>query len=63
MRDYTPEGIAVRQMEETNTHLYYISKRLKKINRGLRLIAFVGITMSLVKYKNDIKELIKMKGE
>lgn len=63
MHDYTSSGLVVSQMDMANSYLYLIDKKLKKINRNLRIIAFVAITTSLYKHKDKIKELIKMKGD
>ena len=46
MHDYTTNGLVLSQMDMANSYLYLIDKKLKKINRNLRLIAFVGVTVS-----------------
>ena len=62
MHDYTTNGLVLSQMDMANSYLYLIDKKLKKINRNLRLIAFVGVTVSLYKHKDKITELINLKG-
>ena len=62
MYDYTSNGLVVSQMDMANSYLYLIDKKLKKINRSLRFIAALGVTVSLFKYKDKIKELINLKG-
>lgn len=62
MYDYTPNGLVVSQMDMANSYLYLIDKKLKKINRSLRVIVVLGVTVSLFKYKDKIKELINEKG-
>lgn len=63
MFDYTPEGIKLNQGELALCQLDFINRKLKKINRNLSLILLLGVGLTLVKYKNEIKELKNMKGE
>ena len=62
MHDYTSTGLVVSQMDMANSYLYLIDKKLKKINRNLRFVAILGVTVSLFKHKDKIKELINLKG-
>ena len=64
MFDYTPDGINYIRNNEANDLLYAINARLKKINRNLALLTFIGISSFLIAHQNYIKkELKKMKGE
>jgi hypothetical protein len=62
MHDYTTNGLVVSQMDMANSYLYLIDKKLKKLNRSLRVIAIVGVATMVFKHKDKIKELINLKG-
>ena len=57
MRDYTPEGIAISQLNTANSYLYLIDKKLKKINRSLKIMTAIAVIVSLYKNKDKIKSI------
>lgn len=61
--DYTPEGVKYNQREIAISHLYFINKELKKLNRTISTICVAGIIFVTAKHKDKIVEFIKMKGE
>lgn len=64
MFDYTPEGVAYNQGSVAIGYLDSIDTRLKKINRSLKVLTLLGITLVIVTRKDDIKkQLKKVKGE
>lgn len=62
MFDYTPEGIQAYQNDAALKRLFTIDKTLKKINKKLGVIAFVGIGYLLYVNKDKIQQKIA-KGE
>jgi hypothetical protein len=63
MPDYTPEGVKAHQMDMAVRELHSINKKLKKINRNIRLLTLLSVAITIFKYKDKIKEFNPMKGE
>ena len=61
--DYTPEGIHHYQTELGVSYLHLIDKKLKKINRNVKILTLLGITLVILKNKDTIKQLKNVKGE
>lgn len=63
MFDYTPEGLRQTQSDIALAYLNLMDTKLKKINRKLFILSLLGVAAFVIKHKDDIKNLINMKGE
>lgn len=62
--DYSSGGIISLHTGEIIEQLHLVNKKLKSINRNLAILTLLSITLTAIRYKDDIKKQVKfMKGE